>query len=320
MTSLLKVSDLTVRYRLRKRETLATDGVSLNIPNAGYTLGLVGESGSGKTTLGMSIMNMIEKPGEIVGGQVLYQGKDVLRESEEELRSYRWQEVSMVYQSAMNSLNPLTNARDHLVEVFREHTPTSKKEARIRALELLHEVGIKPERAGSFPHEFSGGMRQRIVIAMALALRPKLLIADEPTSALDVVVQRQILALLKREVAKNGLSLIFITHEIALLPGLVDNVAVMYQGELVEQGPLQKVLYQPQHPYTEMLITSLLSMDSSRDAVAARDTRDEDALAPVTRGCRFANRCKYAFDRCSIERPKPLPTEEGRLVACHKYN
>jgi peptide/nickel transport system ATP-binding protein len=320
MTSLLKVSDLTVRYRLKRRETLATDGVSFEIPSSGYTIGLVGESGSGKTTLGMSIMNMIEKPGEVVSGEVLYQGKDVLKDTEEELRAYRWREVSMVYQSAMNSLNPLTNAREHLVEVFREHTSTSKNEAGIRALELLNEVGIKPDRATSFPHEFSGGMRQRIVIAMALALKPKLLIADEPTSALDVVVQRQILALLKREVEKNGLSLIFITHEISLLPSLVDNVAVMYQGEIVEQGELQSVLYQPQHPYTEMLVTSLLSMDSSRDVLARRSTEDEDALAPPSQGCRFANRCKYVFDRCRTERPKLMPTEEGRLAACHKYN
>jgi peptide/nickel transport system ATP-binding protein len=155
---------------------------------------------------------------------------------------------------------------------------------------------------------------------MALALQPKLLIADEPTSALDVVVQRQILALLKREVAKNRLSLIFITHEIALLPGLVDNVAVMYQGEIVEQGPLNKVLREPEHPYTEMLVNSLLSMESLPGAVERRNLEDVDALAPVVQGCKFANRCKYVFDRCRAERPKLLPTEQGRLVACHKYN
>jgi peptide/nickel transport system ATP-binding protein len=319
MTSLLNISDLTVRYRLRGRETLATDGVNLDVPSPGYTLGLVGESGSGKTTLGMSMMNSIEKPGEIVSGKVTYQGRDVLGMSEEELRAYRWGEVSMVYQAAMNSLNPLTSAQGHLTEVFLEHRQMPKSEARETSRRLLAEVGIRPERAGGFPHEFSGGMRQRIVIAMALALKPKILIADEPTSALDVVVQRQILGLLRREVVKNGLSLIFITHEIALLPGLVDHVAVMYRGKVVEQGPLKKVLDSPQHPYTEMLVNSLLTLDSTQDVLGNRQVYKYEIDA-VAKGCNFAPRCKYAFERCLEMEPELLPTEEGRAVACHKYN
>jgi peptide/nickel transport system ATP-binding protein len=319
VTPLLRVSDLTVRYRLKGKETLAAEDVDLEIPAPGYTLGLVGESGSGKTTLGMSIMNSIERPGEIVTGQVLYQGKDVLTLRDEELRSYRWREVSMVYQAAMNSLNPLTSAEEHLAELFREHLRAPKSEAKDSADRLLAEVGIRPERMGGFPHEFSGGMRQRIVIAMALALKPKILIADEPTSALDVVVQRQVLGLLKREVVKNGLSLIFITHEIALLPEVVDNVAVMYRGKVVEKGPLSRVLDSPQHPYTEMLVNSLLSLDSTPEVLRGKAVSPDD-LEDVKEGCRFAPRCRYAFDMCRIEEPKLLQTEEGRVVACHKYN
>jgi peptide/nickel transport system ATP-binding protein len=320
MTPLLNISDLTVQYRLRKRATVAMDGVSLEIPVSGYTVGVVGESGSGKTTLGMGIMNMIEKPGEVVSGSVLFQGKEVLGLSDEMLRGYRWQQVAMVYQSAMNSLNPLTSALDHVVEVFLEHTQMSKAEARQEAIRLLSEVGIRPERARSFPHEFSGGMRQRIVIAMALALKPKILIADEPTSALDVVVQKQILRLLKREVAKNGLSLIFITHEIALLPGLVDNVVVMYKGQIVEQGPLATVIYSPKHPYTEMLVNSLLSMDSTRESLGKKVPESDDFVALGADACKFTNRCKYAFERCRVEKPLLLQTDGDRLVACHKYN
>jgi peptide/nickel transport system ATP-binding protein len=318
---LLKIVDLTVRYRLRKRQTLATDQVSLEIPVSGYTLGIVGESGSGKTTLGMGIMNMIEKPGEIISGSVMFQGKEVLGRSDEVLRGYRWQQVAMVYQSAMNSLNPLTSALDHVVEVYLEHTQLSKSEARDLAVRLLSEVGIRPERVKSFPHEFSGGMRQRIVIAMALALRPKILIADEPTSALDVVVQKQILRLLKSEVEKNKLSLIFITHEIALLPGLVDNVVVMYKGQIVEQGPLEKVIYSPKHPYTEMLVNSLLSMDSTRKSLGNKTTEPDQFLALGASSCKFTSRCKYAFEKCRIVKPELLPTDTGdRFVACHKFN
>lgn len=321
MTALLRISDLSVRYRTKQNETLAVDRVSFEVPDPGYTVGLVGESGSGKTTLGMGIMNMIEEPGEITTGEVLYQGQDVLRKDEGELRKYRWQQVSMVYQSAMNSLNPLTSARDHLVEVYCEHAGIPKAEARDRATRQLLEVGIGIERLSHFPHEFSGGMRQRVVIAMALALKPKLMIADEPTSALDVVVQKQILSLLKSEVIKNHLSLLFITHEIALLPGLVDNVAVMYRGEIVEAGPLNKVLYEPQHPYTEMLLGSLLSMASTREAIGNTKTRMWDSSdEELSTGCKYANRCKYAFARCRVERPKLIPTSPGRLVACHKYN
>jgi len=319
-SQLLDLSDVTVEYSVGTGTRKAVDDASLSIPSRGYSLGIVGESGSGKTTLGLSILNLIELPGRISGGRIEFMGKDVLSMNKDQLRKYRWQEVAMVYQSAMNALNPVKNITDHIVEVLRAHTDTPKSDAQSVAVKLLSDVGIKSERAGAYSHELSGGMRQRAVIAMALALAPKLLIADEPTSALDVVVQRQIIALLKSKVEESGLSLIFITHEIALLGGLVDHVAVMFAGEVVETGPMQKVLFEPLHPYTQMLLGSLLSLDSTKSSLHAFSLRARDSTLLPQVGCKYANRCKYAFERCKVERPLLKQTEQGRLVACHKYN
>ncbi len=321
MVNLFEVSGLSVQYFLGKdRQMLAVDNVSFTIPSTGFSLGLVGESGSGKTTLGMSVMNLIEPPGKITSGFANYLGKNVLEMKPEELRKFRWREVSMVFQSAMNSLNPVKTVADHISEVLREHEVISKSEAHEEAIKLLSHVGIKTERADSYPHEFSGGMRQRVVIAMALALSPKLLIADEPTSALDVVVQKQILTLIKEKVAERGLSLLFITHEIALLRGLVERVAVMFAGEIVEIGPLSKVLYDPLHPYTQMLLGSILSLDVEAPNLATSDRTKEASEAIPIVGCKYAKRCKYVFARCHVEKPVQIETESGRWVACHKYD
>jgi peptide/nickel transport system ATP-binding protein len=318
---LLNISDLTVQYFVGARSVRAVDNASLEIPSTGYTLGLVGESGSGKTTLGTSMMNLIESPGKITGGSVNFQGKDVLKMPSKDLRKFRWQEISMVYQSAMNSLNPVKDVSWHIIEVLRQHTKISKAEAREETLRLFSEVGIKSDRAKDFPHEFSGGMRQRVVIAMALALSPKLLIADEPTSALDVVVQKQILSLLKKEVMVRKLSLMLITHEIAILKGLVENVAVMYQGEIVEKGPTEKLLFEPLHPYTEMLINSLLTLDSGDSAISGAPIISREIVnSDSSNRCKYADRCKYVFERCRVERPKLLETSPGRWVACHKFH
>lgn len=318
--SLLRIHSVTVEYQAG-RLVRALDDASLDIPLIGYTLGLVGESGSGKTTLGLSVLNAIERPGRITSGRIEYMGKNVLEMGKNELRDYRWKEVSMVYQSAMNSLNPVKKVSDHIVEVLREHTTISKADAREKSVGLLSEVGISPNRANDYPHEFSGGMRQRVVIALALALSPKVLIADEPTSALDVVIQRQTVSLLKREVAKRNLSLIFITHEISLLVGLVQDVAVMYRGEIVERGPLDRVLKEPLHPYTEMLLSNLLTLDSDVSIADSRQRGDEQKkeVSFELNRCKYAHRCKYAFDRCLRERPLLAEFEKGRLVACHKY-
>jgi oligopeptide/dipeptide ABC transporter ATP-binding protein len=320
-STVLSLSDVSVEYALENSRVLALDNVNVDVPSSGYTLGIVGESGSGKTTLGMCIMRLIEPPGKIVRGRIEYRGKNVL-EMRRELLEYRGGEVSMVFQSAMNSLSPTKKISDHIIEVITEHHATrSKREARTRAIELLTEVGIPKNRVDSYPHELSGGMKQRVMIAMSLALSPKLLIADEPTSALDVVVQRQVLSLLKKEVSKRGLSLIFITHELALLGGLVENIAVMFRGEIIERGRAEDILLHPKHPYTEMLLDSLLTVDKNAQRIFGSDPSSDSLLQfHNSNYCKYVGRCKYAFNRCREERPILKETEPGRLVACHKYN
>jgi peptide/nickel transport system ATP-binding protein len=318
---LLKISNLTVHYSSQSNTVRALNDVSFEIPSGGYTLGVVGESGSGKTTLGMSIMNAVERPGRIDAGRIEYQGKDVLRMSKRELREYRWKEVSMVFQSAMNSLNPVKTVSHPIAEVMREHMKMGKSEAYRRAEEMLADVRVDPRRARAHPHEFSGGMRQRVVIALALALSPRLLIADEPTSALDVVVQKQILKMLREAVKERGLSLVFITHEVPLLVGLVEHIAVMHSGEIVELGPLDKVLRNPLHPYTEMLTETLLTMRTPRESFASLPSESHDGLeVPVRGACQYSNRCRYVFERCRGEHPVLTEVENGRWVACFKYH
>ena len=320
MTELLRVEDISVRYGNAKSGKIAVDGVSLSIPSKQYTIGIVGESGSGKTTLGMSLMNLINTPGKITQGKIEFNGTNILAMNPQELRSYRWKEVSMIFQSAMNSLNPVKRAADHITEVIKVHSKLSSKESRDNALRLLSEVGIEKDHADDYPHELSGGMRQRVVIALALALSPKLVIADEPTSALDVVVQKQILALLKREISQRGLSLIFITHDLPILSGLVEHIAVMFAGEIVEQGKSANIFSNPLHPYTEALLSSLLTLDEKSTHTPSMAELRETNRPIASVGCKYQNRCKYAFELCKTERPLLKETEDGRLVACHKYN
>jgi oligopeptide/dipeptide ABC transporter ATP-binding protein len=320
LSSLLKVSNLNVEYRLRSKAVLAVDDVSLDF-SSGETLGVVGESGSGKTSLALALLKLIDPPGLISSGSIVFEGKDILRMEKHQLNKYRWRQVSMVYQSAQDSLNPVKPVMQPIYEVLRHHKKMSGREARETAIRMLTDYGISPIRAYDYPHEMSGGMRQRIVIALALALSPKILIADEPTSALDVITQKQILGLIKNQVKERGLSLIFITHEISVLNGLVEQVAVMFGGEIVEKGPIWETLTNPKHPYTEVLVRTLLTMKSGFSVIdeleSNRTTHAMRAL-PVN-ACKFSKRCKYAFDRCLKERPRLQEIEGGAMVACHKY-
>jgi peptide/nickel transport system ATP-binding protein len=319
LESILRSNDLTVEYTVSGVRKKAVEGVNLEIFGSGYKLGLVGESGSGKSTLGLALMDLIEPPGKIVAGGVEYMGRDVLRMSPEDARKYRWKEVSMVFQSAMNALSPVKKASDHIAEVISQREGSPKREARERALRLLAEVGIEADFADHYPHELSGGMKQRVMIAMALALSPKLLIADEPTSALDVVIQRQILSLLRREVTKHGLSMVLITHDLPILSRLVDDVAVMFAGEVVEKGPVQKVFGEPKHPYTRELISSLLTLDSKEEALLTNSQTNQFAGAADS-GCKYRLRCRYAFERCKTEKPILKDVGSGESVACHLFD
>jgi peptide/nickel transport system ATP-binding protein len=319
MESILKSTNLSVEYTVSGVRKKAVDGVSLEIFGSGYKLGLVGESGSGKSTLGLALMDLIEPPGRIVGGAVEYMGHDVLSMGPEDARRYRGKEVSMVFQSAMNALSPVKKASDHITEVICVREGASKREARERALRLLAEVGIESDFADHYPHELSGGMKQRVMLALALALSPKLLIADEPTSALDVVIQRQILSLLRREISKQGLSMVLITHDLPILSRLVDEVAVMFAGEVVEKGPVQKVFGEPKHPYTKELISSLLTLDSDERALLASSQTNQFAGAADS-GCKYRLRCKYAFERCRTEKPLLMSVGGGEDVACHLFD
>jgi peptide/nickel transport system ATP-binding protein len=259
----MRVFNLTVVYGRGQASVRALNNVSLTIPGPGYSLGLVGESGSGKTTLAYSMMNLIRPPGFIQSGRVEYEGRNILELSKDELRKFRWKEIAMIYQSAMNSLNPVKPIHQPIMEVIQQHTGASKQVAREQAVKLLSEVGIDASVGNIFPFQLSGGMRQRVVIALALALSPKVLIADEPTSGLDVVLQRQILKLLKRQV-ESGRSLIFVTHEISLLADLVDYVAVMHNGKIVEYGEKDKILFEPSDEYTKKLLGSVTGLETRR--------------------------------------------------------
>jgi peptide/nickel transport system ATP-binding protein len=319
-SSLLSVKNLTVKLGIANTSIDIIDNVSLELPSVGYSLGIVGESGSGKTTLAMSLINAIEPPLTIANGSVVYHGGDILNMTRDELRKYRGKAVSMVPQASMNSLNPVKRIYDPIVEVLREHKGVPKNEAIGMAKKLLSRVGLPADRMESYPYQLSGGMRQRVMIALALSASPDLVIADEPTSALDVVAQEGILSLLKSEIIERKMSLIYITHEISLLGGLVDNVAVVYRGEIVEIGPVDKVLFAPKHPYTESLVGSLLSIESSSDNLVETGTGEAKPSMPIKNACKYSDRCRYAFERCRTEKPRLLELKDDVMVSCHKYN
>jgi ABC-type dipeptide/oligopeptide/nickel transport system ATPase component len=257
--NVLEVSDLSVEYRGEKRTTRAVDRVSFTI-GPGEAFGLAGESGCGKSTAANAIMRLLRDPAIITGGSILFNGRDVLAMSPNELRSFRWREVAMVFQSAMNSLNPVMTIGDQIMDIFTTHEGMAKKQARVRAAELLDLVQIDAGRLKAYPHQLSGGMRQRVVIAMAVALQPTLLIMDEPTTALDVVVQQEIMAQISGLRRELGFSILFITHDMSLMIELCDRMAVMYAGRFVETAEAKRLFADPRHPYTRALINAFPPM------------------------------------------------------------
>jgi len=314
---LLELRNLRTAFLGEDAPAIAVDGVSLRV-RAGTTLGLVGESGCGKSALALSILRLLPAPsGRILGGSVLFDGKDLLKLDDSQLRRIRGKEIGMVFQEPMTSLNPVYPCGEQVAEVLRLHEGLSRKVARSRAIELLHAVGI-PEparRVDDYPHQLSGGMRQRVMIAMAIACRPRLLIADEPTTALDLTIQQQILRLLDSLQSEMGMSLLHITHDLAVLAESAHEVAVMYAGRLAEVGPAARIFERPAHPYTLGLLACRpeSALPSGRLRVIGGNVPDPRERSG---GCRFAPRCPFARDRCREEAPPLSAVAEGHEAAC----
>ena len=314
MSALLETEDLQVWFDLPRGGTLhAVQGVSLGLER-GERLGLVGESGCGKTTTALALMGLLPASAT-VSGRVLLNGIDILRGAEETMRPHRWVDLSMVFQGAMNAFNPVKTVGSQIVEVLELHHRAAGRAARVRTGELLAAVGIPDDRAGRYPHEFSGGMRQRAAIAMALACNPSVLIADEPTTALDVMVQAQILELLDALCRDFGLALLLVTHDLPIVAQLCDRAAVMYAGELVEHGSVDTLFHAPRHPYTRLLFAA--TPDLHGDGLPASIPGAPPRLDRQNEGCPFRPRCDRAFARCVDERPllRTVAPEHG--AACH---
>jgi len=316
---LLEIDSLTIEYRARRGNIRAVNDVSFTLEK-GETLGLVGESGSGKSTLGLSIVRLIPHPGIIVNGHIKIDGTDILNLSEEEMRSIRGKKVAFVFQDPMTSLSPVKKIGAHFTELIRTHEPKiSEEEALKRAKSTLNDVGILPERINDYPHQFSGGMRQRIMIALAIALNPDLIIADEPTTALDVIVQAKILDLLKSLRDTYGMALILITHDLSIVLERCDKILVMYAGHLVEYANSKELHENPMHPYTRGLLQSIPNIELAGQKLAAIPGSPPDLLNPP-KGCHFWPRCPYTKEKCRVEKPLMIESNPGHFVRCFKEN
>ncbi len=315
---MLDVRDLTVEYHSMRGTVRAVDDVSVSL-DKGSTLGLVGESGSGKSTFGFSLLRMIPPPGKIMAGQIGFDGTNLLEQPEDQMRRIRGSQISMIFQDPMTSLNPVKKIRDHFIELYRTHDSTvTKEDAVSRAAKLLDSLGIGGDRVDDYPHQFSGGMRQRVMIGLALALNPKLIIADEPTTALDVIVEAQILELLKQLKTEHQLTMILITHNIGIVAEMADTIGVMYAGQLVELGPAEDVFEDPLHPYTKGLLESAPNIAHPERSMRPVPGSPPDLLSPPS-GCKFHPRCPRAFEPCPYREPQEREYKR-RLVACHLYN
>ncbi|ALO99229.1 Peptide ABC transporter ATP-binding protein [Streptomyces hygroscopicus subsp. limoneus] len=315
---LLEVRDLHVEFRTRDGVAKAVNGVSYGV-DAGETLAVLGESGSGKSVTAQAVMGILDTPpGRITGGQILFQGKDLLKLKESERRRVRGARLAMIFQDALSSLNPVLTVGDQLGEMFVVHRGMSKKDARAKAVELMDRVRIPAagERVGQYPHQFSGGMRQRIMIAMALALEPALIIADEPTTALDVTVQAQVMDLLAELQREYRMGLILITHDLGVVADVADRIAVMYAGRIVEQAPVRDIYKTPAHPYTRGLLESIPRLDAKgRELYAIKGLPPN--LMDIPPGCAFHPRCPMARDVCRTDEPPLYEVSEERGSACH---
>nr|WP_207725159.1 ABC transporter ATP-binding protein [Anaerocolumna cellulosilytica] len=313
----MEVKDLEVSFFTFAGEVKAVRGISYQL-KPGEVLGIVGESGSGKSVSSYGLMGIIPEPGRVIGGKILFDGKDITALSEKELQKIRGKDIGMIFQDPMTSLNPVYTVGNQIDESLRKHTSFNKEQRKVRMLELFQLVGInQPEkRINQYPHEFSGGMRQRVMIAMALACNPKLLIADEPTTALDVTIQAQIIELLKELKERIDMSIIFITHDLGVIADICDKVAVMYAGNIIETGSIDEIFYEPKHPYTWGLLKSMPKLVvSEHERLIPIEGNPVDLINPP-RGCAFAPRCKYCMKVC-IDKIPPVCTEDrGHAALC----
>jgi len=314
---LLRIEGLRVYYYTRDGIARAVDNVSLSM-NMAETVGVVGESGSGKSTLGLAVLKLVPPPGRIVNGSVFFHGIDLLGLDDNEMRKIRGKRISMVFQDPATSLNPLMKISDHLIETIVAHQGCTRDEGRTKALSLMENVGILSERFADYPHQFSGGMRQRVGIALALALSPDLIIADEPTSSLDVMVQSQILNLMMELKKQYGMGMILITHDLGIISGIADNIALMYAGELVEFASVASFFGEPLHPYAEALLDSVPNIQLADQKLRFIAGNPPDLINPPL-GCRFHPRCPYAMEKCRKNDPPTVQMGPRRMVKCFRY-
>lgn len=317
MAELLRVSNLKTYFYRNEGVVKAVDGISYKL-DYGQTLGIVGESGSGKSVSALSLLRLIRRNGRIEGGEAIFDGRDLLRLSKEELREIRGKDISIVFQDPVTSLNPIMRIGIQIMEPIIWHRLMSDKNAKDRVFELLRDVGI-PEyktRFWDYPFQFSGGMRQRVMIAIALACNPKLIIADEPTTALDVTIRAQILNLMQDMKERLNMSIIFITHDITLAMNFCDVIMVMYAGKIVEYSPLERFIKSPLHPYSQGLISSTLDIEAKEHSLKPIPGNPPNLIDPPP-GCRFHPRCQYAQDICKSLEPELIEVEDGHRVACH---
>jgi peptide/nickel transport system ATP-binding protein len=317
MANLLDVKDLKASYRTVAGIGTAVDGITFAVPE-GRSLGLIGESGCGKTTVGRAIIRVMPKNMRLDSGQIMFKGQDLVGLPERQMRDLRWRAISMVPQSSMHSLDPVYRLETQMLEVLCERGHMSQPEAKKRAKELFGLVGLDAERLRNYPHELSGGMKQRAVIAMALALDPSLVIADEPVTALDVIVQEQVLKTMRDLQERLGISVIMITHDMSVVAQTCQDVVVMYAGKIVESGPVATIFKHSVHPYTIGLERAFPNLMEPKALVSIEGSLPSLLHPPI--GCRFASRCPFAQDICRQESPQPVEMESGHIVACHRRN
>lgn len=315
MNQLLEIKDLVIQYKTDDGTVEAVNGVSLSIKE-GKTLGLVGETGAGKTTLAKGIMRLIPNPpGKVMRGEIFYNGRDLLKITEGEIRKIRGKHISMIFQDPMTSLNPVMTVGEQISEVIEAHNKISPRDALKKAGEMMELVGMPAERAGEYPHQFSGGMKQRVIIALALACNPKLLIADEPTTALDVTIQAQVLEMMRNLKNKLNTSMLLITHDLGVVAQNCDYVAIMYAGEIVEYGTIREIFKNTRHPYTEGLLGSIPSLTEDVKRLKPIDgSMPDPTMLPC--GCKFSTRCKYAQAVCKEKKPEMTNVGEEHQVRC----